>query len=60
MDEAVERQRQLLYTPKTDTQLIMIALHHLMEIAGLHKSALQRELYDRYYAREQPPETERE
>jgi hypothetical protein len=49
MDEAIERQRNLLYAPKTDEQLIMIALHHLLEGAGLKMPALQRELYDRYY-----------
>jgi hypothetical protein len=49
MDEAIERQRNLLYAPKTDEQLIMIALHHLLEGVGLKMPALQRELYDRYY-----------
>lgn len=48
MEEAIERQRNLLYAPKSNEQLIMIALHHLLEAAGLKMPALQRELYDRY------------
>lgn len=53
VNEAIERQRQLLYADKTDTQLIMIALHYLLEanVKGFH-AGLQRELYDRYAERE--------
>lgn len=53
MNEAIERQRQMLYVDKTDTQLVMIALHHLLEVSleGLHPG-LKRELYDRYAERE--------
>lgn len=53
MNEAIERSRQVLYADKTDTQLIMIALHYLLEanVRGSH-AGLQRELYDRYAERE--------
>ena len=45
--EAIERQRQMLYAPMTDEQLIMSALHHVLETLTSHFPALQRELYDR-------------
>lgn len=48
IQEATERQRELLYTDKTDTQLIMIALHNLMVAVNAHSPALMCELYDRY------------
>lgn len=51
MDEAVERQRKLLYANKTDEQLIMIALHYLLISVSRGHDALLRELYDRYYAK---------
>jgi hypothetical protein len=53
MNEAIERQRQMLYAEKTDNQLMMIALHYLLEanLKGFH-AGLQRELYDRYAERE--------
>ena len=53
MDEAIERQRKMLYAPKTDEQLIMIALHYLLEATGYTMPALQRELYDRFQGRVQ-------
>lgn len=49
MDEAIERQRNLLYVKKTDEQLIMIALHYLLVSVSRGHDALLRELYDRYY-----------
>lgn len=51
MDEAIERQRKLLYADKTDEQLIMIALHYLLISVSRSHDALLRELYDRYYVK---------
>lgn len=51
MDEAIERQRKLLYADKTDEQLIMIALHYLLISVSRGHDALLRELYDRYYVK---------
>lgn len=51
MEEAIERQRKLLYADKTDEQLIMIALHYLLISVSCGHDALLRELYDRYSTR---------
>lgn len=51
IDEAIERQRKLLYADKTDEQLIMIALHYLLISVSRGHDALLRELYDRYYVK---------
>lgn len=48
MQEAIERQREMLYADKTNEQLIMIALHNLMVTTNAHSPALLSELYDRY------------
>lgn len=47
-EEAIERQRTLLYADKTDRQLIMIALHYILVSTSRGHDALLRELYDRY------------
>lgn len=48
MEEAVERQRKLLYASKTNEQLIMVALHRVLVLAGYNGSALLDELDYRY------------
>lgn len=53
MDEAIERQRKLLYADKTDEQLIMIALHYVLISVCREHDALTRELYDRYYDKQE-------
>lgn len=50
MDEAIERQRELLYAGKSNEQLIMIALHYVLVSVSRGHDALLRELYDRYQA----------
>lgn len=48
INEAIERQRKLLYANKSDNQLIMIALHYVLVAVSRGHDALLKELYDRY------------
>lgn len=49
-EEAIERQRKMLYADKTNEQLIMIALHRLLISVSRGHDALLRELDNRYRA----------